>query len=153
MDWLIQMLFVGLLAGSVVAGDAPRGFMELDELEEAQAKARKTGKLIALTVKGRDDACPRCAAALENGTKAIKSDCVMVFMRTAQARAGEGIPDNVHEKVKNSTEGAAVTFYVFDPELEEVLATASRKELESGKKATRAFKDKVDDARKALKEG
>ena len=33
------------------------------------------------------------------------------------------------------------------------LATASRKELESDKKATRAFKDKVDDARKALKEG
>jgi hypothetical protein len=150
MKSLLQLLLAALFLGTAVAGDAPRGFMESDEFAEAQEKARKTKKLIAVAVKG-DDGCPRCAAAMENGTKAIKSDCVMVFMRVPQARSGEEIPASVHEQVKNSPGGASVTFYVFDPELETLIATAGRKELEADRDATKAFKEKVDEARDELK--
>lgn len=150
MKKLVSLLLAALFVGTAIAGDSPRGFMDFDELTEAQEKARKTKKLIAVAVKG-DDGCPRCEAAMENGTKAIKSDCVMVFMRVPQARSGEKIPASVHEQVKNSPGGASVTFYVFDPDLEKLIATAGRSELEANRDATKAFKEKVDTARDELK--
>ena len=150
MKKLIGLFLAAFVIGTAIAGDAPRGFMESDEFAEAQEKARKAKKLIAVAVKG-DDGCPRCAAAMENGTKAIKSDCVMVFMRVPQARSGKDIPASVHQQVKNSPGGASVTFYVFDPELEGVIAKAGRSELEANRDATKAFKKKVDEARDELK--
>lgn len=143
--------FALLFAASAFGGDAPRGFMELDELEEAQAKAQKSGKLVAIVAKGNDDACPRCAAALENGTKAIKSDCVLVFARVNQVRNNDDLPATVTNETRDATGGAAVTFYVFDPELKTLQAEADRGVLESDKKATKEFKNKVKAARKALK--
>ena len=151
MKTLIQLCVAGMLVGSVLAGDAPRGFMELDELPEAQEKAGKSDKLVALVVKGSDDACPRCAATLENGTKAIKSDCVLVFMRAKQAHSGEGLPESAKAAVKGSPDGAWVCFYVFDADLNKLIAKADRKGLESDEKATKAFKKEVKDARKEAK--
>lgn len=148
-----KLLFLGLILlgqGFAFAGDAPRGFMELDELDEAKAKAEKAGKLVAIVAKGSDDACPRCAAALENGTKAIKSDCVLVFARVSEVRNNKDLPAAVATETSSAVDGAWVTFYVFDPGLEKLVAKASRKELESDQKATKAFKTEVDTARKAL---
>ena len=144
-------LFTALFASVAFAGDAPRGFMELDELAEAQAKAEKSGKLVAIVAKGKDDACPRCAAALENGTKAIKSNCVMVFARVADVRSNDKLPKTVTNETRDAPGGASVTFYVFDSKLEKLQAEANRGVLESDKKATKAFKAKVKAARKALK--
>lgn len=132
------------------AGKVPSGFMEIGELEEAKAKAAKSGKLVAIVVKGSEDSCPRCAAALENGTKAIKSDAVLVFARVPEVQAGKGLPETVTKETSDAIDGAWVTFYVFDAALETLVAESSRKALESDKAATKAFKDKVDEARKSL---
>ena len=148
-----SLMFLGMfLVGQCVAfaGDAPRGFMELSELEEAKADAVKKGKLIAIVAKGDDDACPRCAAALENGTRAIKTDCVLVFARVSEVRSNPELPDTVTAETRSAIGGAYVTFYVFDADLEKMVAKAGRKELESDRDATKAFKKKVDAARKEL---
>jgi len=49
---LLSLLSLSLFS---LAGDVPRGFMEIDELAEAQAKAEKSGKLIAIVAKGSED--------------------------------------------------------------------------------------------------
>ena len=49
---LLSLLYLSLYS---LAGDVPRGFMEMDELAEAQEKAEKSGKLLALVAKGSDD--------------------------------------------------------------------------------------------------
>lgn len=131
-------------------GRVPAGFMELSELENAKAKAVKEGKLVAIVVKGSEDSCPRCAAALKNGTRAIKSDAVMVFARVPQVQHGKGLPDSVTKETEDSIDGAWVTFYVFDPALESLVAESSRKELESNRAAISAFREKVNAARESL---
>lgn len=147
----IVLLLFSLAANfHALAGDAPRGFMELSEIEEAKAEAKEKGKLLAIVAKGNDDACPRCAAALENGTKAIKTDCVLVFARVSQVRNNKELPKTVLAETKDAVSGAWVTFYVFDSSLEKLLAEADRGQLENDKDATKAFKKKVDAARKEL---
>lgn len=146
------MISLVLLASHCIsfAGRVPSGFMEIGELEEAKAKAAKSGKLVAIVVKGSEDSCPRCAEALENGTRAIKSDVVLVFARVPEVQPGKGLPESVTKETSDAVDGAWVTFYVFDAALETLVAESSRKELESDRSATKAFKDKVDVARKAL---
>lgn len=148
-----KLFVIGLLIFTqalTFAGDTPRGFMELSELDEAKAEALKKGKLIAIVAKGNDDACPRCAAALENGTRAIKSDCILVFARVDDVRSNAKLPAVVSAETKDATGGAYVTFYVFDAGLEKFVAEAGRKELEDDRDATKAFKKEVDAARKEL---
>ncbi len=133
--------------------DAPRGFMPLSELKEAQTKADGK-KLVVLVVKGMDDTCPNCAAALENGLKAVGSGVVKVFARaeTIGKADASGFPPALQERIKrNFTTGAAVTFVVFNPDMSSIIAEATRKELQNDKKATAAFKKEVQDAQKALK--
>jgi len=133
--------------------DAPRGFTPLAELQEAQTKADGK-KLIVLVVKGMDDACPNCAAALENGEKAIGSGVVKVFARaeTIGKADSNGFTPALKNRISNGfTTGAAVTFVVFNPDMTTILAEASRKELQSDRKATSAFKKEVQAAKKALK--
>ena len=133
--------------------DAPRGFMPLSELKQAQSKADGK-KLVVLVVKGMDDACPNCAAALANGLKAIGSGVIKVFARAetiGKTHAGD-FTQTLQERIKQSfTTGAAVTFVVFNPDMSSIIAEASRKELQNDKKATADFKKKVQDAQKALK--
>ncbi len=132
------------------AGKVPSGYLPIAELEEAKAKAVKSGKLLAIVVKGSEDSCPRCAAALENGTKAIKSDAVLVFARVPEVQPGKGLPESVTKETQDAMDGAWVTFYVFDPALESLVAESSRKELESNRTEIKAFRDKVDASRKEL---
>lgn len=133
--------------------DAPRGFTPLAELQEAQTKAAGK-KLIVLVVKGMDDACPNCATALDNGEKAIGSGVVKVFARAETIRKADssGFTPALKNRIGNGfTTGAAVTFVVFNPDMSTIVAEASRKELQSDKKATAAFKKEVQAAKKALK--
>jgi len=80
----ILILIAAILLSALPAAakdNAPRGFSPISELKEAQAKAVTDKKLVVLVVKGMDDNCPNCAAALENGEKAIGSGVVKVFAR------------------------------------------------------------------------
>ena len=132
---------------------APRGFVQLSELNEAQTKADGK-KLVVLVVKGRDDSCPNCAAALENGLKAVGSGVVKVFARaeTIGTADASGFTPTLQERIKRSfTTGAAVTFVVFNPDMSSIIVEASRKELQNDKKATTEFKKTVQGAQKALK--
>ena len=134
--------------------DAPRGFSSISELKEAQAKAAANNQLVVLVVKGMDDSCPNCAAALENGEKAIGSGVVKVFARaeTIAKEDASAFTPTLQERVKKLfTTGASVTFVVFDPAMSKIIVEASRKELQSDKKATAEFKKTVQNAKKALK--
>ena len=133
--------------------NVPRGFTPLSELSTAQTKAGGK-KLVVLVVKGMDDSCPNCAAALENGLKALGSGVVKVFARAetiGQADAS-GFTPALQERIKRSfVTGAAVTFVVFNPDMSSIIVEAGRKELQDDKKATAEFKKKIQDAQKALK--
>lgn len=134
--------------------DAPRGFAPLSELKEAQTKALADKKLIVLVVKGMDDQCPNCAAALENGLKAVGSGVEKVFARAetiGQADASAFTPALQQRVKQRFITGAFVTFVVFNPEMTQIIAEAGRKELQNDKKATAAFKKEVQDAKKVLK--
>lgn len=133
--------------------DVPRGFTPLSELQKARTMADGK-KLIVLVVKGKDDACPNCAAAMDNGEKAIGSGVVKVFARAETIREAESAdftPALQQRVSKGFTGGAYVTFVVFNPDMTTILAEASRKELQSDRKAIAAFKKEVQTAKKALK--
>ncbi len=134
--------------------DVPRGFTPLAELKEAQAKAVQDKKLVVLVVKGADDDCPYCAAALENGEAAVGSGVVRLFARAEAINKADSadFPAVLKARAKKYfTTGAAVTFVVFNPEMTEIVAEAARKELESNKETIATFKKQVQAAKKALK--
>lgn len=133
--------------------ETPRGFSSLSELQDVQAKATADKKLVVLVVKGMNDSCPYCAAALANGLKAVGSGVVKVFARaeTIGAADASAFTPALKTRVQQQfTRGAAVTFVVFDPEITKILVEAGRQELQSDKKTIAAFKQKVQDAKKAL---
>jgi hypothetical protein len=87
----------------------------------------------------------------KNGTRAIKFDSVLVFARVPEVQPGKnGLPESVTRETSDATEGAWVIFYVFDSGLGTLVAEAGRGELESSRSKTKAFRDKVDLARKSL---
>ena len=142
------------LGGLHAKDDAPRGFKPISELDEAKASAVEDKRLLVVVVKGADDACPNCVAALENGERAVGSGVVKVFARAEALNQGgsPGFPPALKERAaKKFTTGAAVTFLVFNPDGTELLAEATRKELQSDKKATAAFKKEVAEHKRALK--
>lgn len=151
---LASTLLTALSAFAKEKGDVPRGFSSLTELKAAQSEATSGKKLVVLVVKGADDACPNCAAALENGLKAVGSGVVKVFARAETIGNGDAsnFTPALQERVKKRFIGGAyVTFVVFDPEMTKIVAEASRKELQDDKQATATFKKTVQDAKKALK--
>jgi len=148
----ITLLALSVLAAAVTAGDEPRGYDSVDEFAENITKAKEKSKLIAILVKGSDDSCPNCASTVENGTKAIKSYCELIFTRVTLVQSGKSkLPKEITDKMTNLVGGASVHFFVYDPNTFELVASGTRKELQSDKKAIRAFKDKVREAKKALK--
>jgi hypothetical protein len=153
----IIAILSALMLSSVAASakdDAPRGFAPLSELSEAQTEAEAKKKLVVLVVKGKDDNCPNCVEALENGLKAVGSGVVKVFARAetiGKADASAFSPALQARVKQHFITGAWVTFVVFDPAMSKIIAEAGRKELQSDKKATAAFKKEVQDAKKELK--
>jgi hypothetical protein len=154
--------FIGLLLSTMLLWtipcsakeDAPRGFSPLSELKDAQTKAIADKKFVVLVVKGMDDQCPNCAAALENGLKAVGSGVEKVFARAETIRKADATaftPAMKQRVDQGFIGGAYVTFVVFNPEMTQIVAEASRKELQDDKKAIAAFKKEVQNAKKSLK--
>lgn len=128
---------------------APSGYFTMDEMEKAQAKAKATKKMIAVLVKGSNDACPHCAAAMTNGQSALRGDCVLVFTRTSGAmEKASALGEAAKSGLSGCPDGAAVTFVVFDPELKEVVAKLGRDPLETDRKAVADMKKTVAEAKK-----
>mgnify|MGYP007092085976 CR=1 FL=1 len=131
----------------------PSGFVPLSEYQEALAKAGGK-KLVVLVVKGLNDDCPNCVAAMDHGEKAIGSGVVKVFARaeTIGDVDSVGFTPALKDRVaKRFSTGASVSFVVFNPDMTSIIAEASRDELQDDKDATTAFKKKVQEAKKALK--
>jgi hypothetical protein len=143
-------VFALFAAIPVSAGDVPRGFMGIDELAAAQAKAKEANKLVVVVAKGSDDACPHCVATMEIGIKATRGDAIMVFTRVADLRSNAAAPAKLKEISATAADGASVYFYAFNSDMTELIASAGR-ELETDKEALKEFKKLIDEARKKLK--
>ena len=130
----------------------PRGYEPTSSFEEVRAEALEKGKFITLLMKGKDG-CPNCERAISNGERAVKTSSVLLFSRVEKVRAPEnGLPAEITKNLGQLTYGFSVQFVVIDPTDLSIVATASRKELQDDRKATKAFKDTVREARKALQE-
>ena len=130
------------------------GAKPIDKLAAEQAKVKEGKKLICLVYKGADDSCPHCAAAAENGVKAVRGSAECVFITEAQVKDKaimDKLPANVRKMLKEQPTNAWVSFTVYDAEMTKVIATSSRNSLENDKKATKQFADAVRDAKNALK--
>jgi hypothetical protein len=135
------------------ADKMPRGYEPIVEIQEATKKAADS-KLIVVVVKGADDNCPNCATAMSNGERAIGSGVVKYFGRAEELNKADvsSYPPALQARVKKQfITGASVTFLVFDPKMEKIVAEASRKELQDNKKLTAEFKNTVKEAKSLLK--
>lgn len=131
----------------------PRGYEPISGLAEARSEAAGK-KLVVVLVKGLDDACPNCAAAVENGERAIGSGVVKVFARAETLNTADlaDYPQAFQERAKKKfTTNASVTFLVFDPGMEKLIAEATRTELQNNKKLTTEFKKTVQEAKRQYK--
>lgn len=150
-------LFLGLFALMILplsARDTPRGFEPLAKINEEQAKAVASKRLVVLMVKGANDSCPHCVSATNNGLKAIGSGVTKLFARAEGIAQTDmtGFPEAVSQRLQRGfTTGAAVTFVVFNPEMTEIIVEAGRSELQSDRQSIAAFKTAVQDAKKALR--
>ena len=148
---LSAFLAFALFATTCLAKDPPSGFISIDKLTDAQAKAKKEKKLIAVVAKGDDDKCPICAGAMSRGVAAFRNDCVLVFVRVTDLRKKSiPLPSSVESASSSAIGGAAVNFYIFDPELKELVASINHRDMGNDPKPLREVKKKVDDAQKKL---
>ena len=148
---LISTLGIGAVRAK---DDAPRGFQPISELESAKAAAIEKKQLLVIAIKGADDNCPHCAAAMESGEKAVGSGVVKVFARAEALNKADvsSYPPAFKERAKKKfTTGAWVVYLVFNPDGTKLLAESNRTELDGNTKAISAFKKKVSDEKKALK--
>lgn len=132
---------------------APGGYLPISELKTAIAKSDGK-KLIVVVVKGLDDACPNSKQAMKNGERAVGPGVIKVFARAETLNSADlsPYPIALQERAKKKfTTNAFVTFLVFDPTMENIIAESSRKELQSDKKLTAEFKKIVQEAKKNLK--
>lgn len=144
-----------ILPATAKDNDVPRGYTPLADYKSVQAKAIADKKLVVLVVKGADDECPNCAAAMENGESATGSGVEKLFVRAEAINKDDpsGLPPVLQTRLKKKgfTYGSWVTFVVFNPEMTEIVAEADRKDLQSNKEAIAVFKKTVQAAKKALK--
>lgn len=131
----------------------PGGYEPISELEAARSEAGGK-KLIVILVKGMDDSCPNCTDAVDNGERAIGSGVVKIFARAETLNKADlsTYPAAFQERAKKKfTYGSAVTFLVFDPSMEKLIAEATRKELQSNKQLTAEFKKTIKEAKDSYK--
>lgn len=130
------------------------GAKPISKLEDQQMKAKADKKLITIVYQGSDKECPHCAAAAENGIKAVHNSSVILVITQKEAHDVsliKKLPASVKNALKDQFLGAWVSFTVFDPDFKKVIASANRDSLEDDVKATRTFANKVREARKELK--
>ena len=131
-----------------------QGARPIDKLAAEQAKAKTGKKLMCIVYKGRDDSCPHCASAADNGVKAVRASTEMVVITEAQVADKAlvaTLPKAVQAVLAKQHTNAYVSFTVFDADLTTVIASADRYALDDDRKATREFAEKVRDARKEIK--
>jgi len=129
------------------------GAKPIEKLEAEVAKVIESKKLICIVYMGSDENCPHCAAAAANGVKAVRSSAECVVIKEAQAKdkafTAKFTPA-VQEMLARQPTKAWVSFNVFDPEMKTLIASIGR-DLETDKKATKEFTEKVKAARAELK--
>jgi hypothetical protein len=84
-----------LLAPSVFAEAAPRGSFSGSEFEAAKAKAKETGKPIAVVVTNTESSCPKCQAGNVEVFKQMRSDYVLVVNDEAKK---DKLPANIEQR-------------------------------------------------------
>jgi cytochrome c2 len=139
----------------IIANDKiPAGYKPITEFKEA-IKESNGDKLIVLVIKGLDDDCPNCKEAMKNGERAVGSGVIKVFARAETLNKADlsSYPAALQERVqkKSFTTNAWVTFLVFDPKMEKIIAESSRTELQSNRQLTADFKKVVQEAKQKLK--
>lgn len=156
MKHLLFTTFFTLIMGSLTLSakeKIPAGYKPITEFKEAITESRGD-KLIVLVVKGLDDDCPNCKEAMKNGERAVGSGVIKVFARAETLNSADlsAYPAALQERVKKQsfTTNAWVTFLVFDPKMEKIVAESSRKELQSNKELTADFKKVVQEAKEKL---
>jgi hypothetical protein len=131
-----------------------KGAKPVSKLEEQQAKAKADKKLITLVYKGSDNTCPHCAAAAENGIKAVQSSSVMVLITEKEAKESSivsTLPKAIQDVLSVQHRGAYVSFTVFDADLTKVIASGDRYALEKDQKKIHEFTSLVREAKKEIK--
>jgi hypothetical protein len=151
-----SLVIVGLLGLTQLQAkdDAPRGFDPISEIAKAKDEAVKKKQLLVVAVKGADDTCPHCANAMETGEKVVGSASVKVFARAEALNTADtsSYPLALKDRAaKKFTTGAWVEYLVFNSDGTQLLATATRFDLDNNEKATSAFKKQVSEAKKGLK--
>ncbi len=148
--------FVTLILGALplsAEDKVPGGYQPVTEFKEAIAKSNGK-KLIVLVVKGLDDQCPNCKDAMKNGERAVGSEVIKIFARAETLNKADlsSYPKALQDRAKKQsfTTNAFVTFLVFDPKMEKIIAESSRTELQSNKKLIAEFKKVVQDAQGKL---
>jgi hypothetical protein len=155
MKSLIILALSAFLSLSAVQAkeDVPRGYSPLSEVSEALTKSGGK-KLIMLLVKGKDDNCPHCTAAVANGEKAVGSGVIQVFARAEELNPLDKskVPPALKERAKQPfTTGASVCIIVFNPDMTKIVAEGERNALENDKEVLASIRKQVTEAKKALK--
>lgn len=156
MKHLLFTAFVTLIMGAlpISANDkVPGGYQPLSGYKEGITKSDGK-KLIMLVVKGLDDSCPNCKEAMENGERAVGPGVIKLFARAETLNKADlsMYPKALQERAKKTfVTNAFVTFLVFDPTMDKIIAEASRTELQSNKKLTAEFKKVVQEAKQKLR--
>ncbi|MEO5917591.1 MAG: hypothetical protein ABIS50_25400 [Luteolibacter sp.] len=146
---LVAVLLCNFANAYEISGAKP-----IDKLASEQAKVKDSKKLLCIVYKGADDSCPHCAAAAENGVKAVRGSAECVVITEAQVKdkaVMDKLPSNVQKMLKEQPTNAWVSFTVYDADLTKVIAASSRESLETDKKATKQFSETVHAAKTALK--
>jgi hypothetical protein len=130
------------------------GAKPIDKLAAEQAKVKASKKLICIVYKGAHETCPHCAAAAENGVKAVRGSAECVVITEAQVKDKaimDKLPPDVQKMLRSQPTNAWVSFTVYDADLTKIIATSGRESLENDKKATKQFSETVREAKNALK--
>ena len=145
---IVAIAFSPLASSYEISGAKP-----IEKLEAEVAKAVASKKLICIVYTGRDENCPHCAAAADNGVKAVRGSAECVVIKEVQAKDKAftaKFSPAVQEVLAKQPTNAWVSFNVFDPEMKTLIASIGRS-LETDKKATKEFTAKVKAAKAALK--
>lgn len=131
-----------------VAGSKP-----IEKLDAEVAKVKASKKLICIVYVGSDESCPNCAAAAENGVKAVRGSAEVVVIKEEQAKDKAftaRLTPAVQEMLAKQPRQAWVSFNVYDSDMTTLIASIGR-ELETDKKATKEFTAKIKAAKAQLK--
>lgn len=137
-----------LLAPSVFAEAAPRGSFSGSEFEAAKAKAKETGKPIAVVVTNTESSCPKCQAGNVEVFKQMRSDYVLVVNDEAKK---DKLPANIEQRtyeIYKSKGNVIPIVAVLSPADDKVLGGLCYKQISADSR--KAFKNLEDEVEAAM---